>query len=118
MANNPRLIVIASEVKHPSLRALCPRHCERSEAISIGIATHPIRDCFALSKKGLAMMLSTEGEAVPAAHFVRRRPPHPSRIPPTLLVAIHIKPLRGLAEFSFSYLFTPIPSLLKKRWVI
>jgi len=49
-----------------------------SEAISKGIPTHSIRDCFALSEKGLAMTLiasglpfammhSNEGEAVPAS---------------------------------------------------
>jgi len=52
-------------------------HCERSEAISKGIPTIQYEiasgfahrndvDCFALPKKGLAMTLSTEGEAVPA----------------------------------------------------
>jgi hypothetical protein len=30
-------------------------------------------------KKGLAMTMTNEGEAVPAARFAHRRPPHPSR---------------------------------------
>ena len=70
---NPRLIVIANEVKPPSLRMNAV-----SEAISKGIPTHSIRDCFALSEKGLAITLiasgyalatthSNEGEAVPAS---------------------------------------------------
>jgi hypothetical protein len=55
---NPRLIVIANEVKHPSLRMNAV-----SEAISKRIPTHSIRDCFALSEKGLAMTLIASGFA-------------------------------------------------------
>jgi hypothetical protein len=67
-----------------------------SEAISKGIPTIQYEiasgfahrndiDCFALLKKGLAMIFSNEGEAVPAVRFAHRRPPHPSRIPPTIV---------------------------------
>jgi hypothetical protein len=61
-----------------------------SEAISKGIPTIqyeiasdlPIAMKLIASpflKKGLAMTLSNEGEAVPAVRFAHRRPPHPSR---------------------------------------
>ena len=70
-----------------------------SEAISKGIPTIQyeiasgfahrndglLRDIASPSlKKGLAITFSTEGEAVPAVRFAHRRPPHPSRNPPTI----------------------------------
>ncbi len=107
MANNPRLVVIANEAKHPSLRTNAV-----SEAISKGIDTTQQEiasgfahrndvDCFALSEKGLAMTCvvlraspiamtkTNEGEAVPAS-----------------------PPSASLTQL------TPFPSLLKKRGVI
>jgi len=88
------------------------RHCERSEAPVIASErserSNLNRICQTTSKRLLralpiAMTMTNEGEAVPAVRFAHRRPPHPSRnFPPTSLVAIHIKPLRGLAEFTFS----------------
>jgi hypothetical protein len=64
-----------------------------SEAISKGISTMQYEiasgfahrndvDCFALLKKGLAMTMTNEGEAVPAVRFAHHRPPHPSRNSP------------------------------------
>jgi len=61
-----------------------------SEAISKGIPTIQYEiasgfahrndvDCFALPKKGLAITMTNEGEAVPAVSEANRRPPHPSR---------------------------------------
>jgi len=55
------------------------RHCKRSEAISKELSHAHTR---LLRASPIAMTLSTEGGAVPAAHFVRRRPPHPSRNSP------------------------------------
>jgi len=43
--------------------------------IASGFAHHNDVDCFALFKKGLAMTLSNEGEAVPAVRFAHRRLP-------------------------------------------
>jgi len=60
---NPRLIVIANEVKQ-SQKEFPLSHTRLLRALPI------------------AMTLSTEGEAVPAARFARRRPPHPSRNSP------------------------------------
>jgi len=36
-------------------------------------------------KKGLAMTMTNESEAVPAVRFAHRRPSHPSRNPPTIV---------------------------------
>jgi len=71
---NPRLNVIANKVKHPSLQMNAV-----SEAISKELSHAHTR---LLRASPIAMTLSTEGGAVPAAHFVRRRPPHPSRNSP------------------------------------
>jgi len=114
---NPRLIVIPNEVKQSSLRMNAV-----SEAISKGIPTHSMRDCFALSEKGLAMtcvvlratsfamLMTNEGEAVPAVRLAHRRPPHPSRNspPPPLF-----EKERGDADNSFYYC-SPSLTLLER----
>jgi hypothetical protein len=75
MANNPRLIIIANEVKQ-----------------SQRDYHSPIRDCFALFKKGLSMTMSNEGEAVLrlASLAAALRIPH-AIFHQLMLVAIHIK---------------------------
>jgi len=54
------------------------RHCERSEAISIEL---PLTNKRLLRASPFAMTMTNEGEAVPAARFARRRPPHPDVTP-------------------------------------
>jgi len=73
-----------------------------SEAISKGIPTHSIRDCFALSEKGLAMTLIASGFVHRNDALNRRRSSAGGslRSPP---------PSASLTQL------TPIPSLLKKR---
>jgi len=96
-----------------------------SEAISKGIPTHSIRDCFALSEKGLAMTLIASGFAHRNDALKRRRgsaggslrspPPFASLTQSTndswwiftllnkdTFNRVNIKPLRGLDEFAFS----------------
>jgi hypothetical protein len=57
---NPRLIIIANDVKQSQKELTLPNKR-------------------LLRASPFAMMLSNEGEAVPAVRFAHRRPPHPSR---------------------------------------
>jgi hypothetical protein len=67
---NPRLILIPNAFKHPSLRtnavseAISKRISTIQYEIASGFAHRNDVDCFALFKKGIAMMISNEGEAV------------------------------------------------------